>query len=134
MVDTLAVPTTIWVTIPAVYSNAGLFSWHVEITTLTGPLAVNTPLFGSPQDVHLAGLNASSVTSAVHTQLYSMQDGVAATFAVGNTPDIPRVVMFSHAGAYLGPTVPTRPVPPTPSWASGGETSTSTSNSHRPES
>ena len=102
MVDTLAVPTTIWVTIPAVYSNGPIFSWHVEITTLTGPLAVNTPAFGTPQDVHLVGLNASSVTSDVHAQLYSMQDGVAATFAVGNTPDIPRVVMFSHVGAFIG--------------------------------
>jgi hypothetical protein len=81
----------VWVTVPALDSN---LEWHVEVFQYTTSWAGPNPFNGGDVQLHQV---YSGINSQVHSELYVMPDAVAATFAVGNTPEYPHITVFDHA-------------------------------------
>jgi hypothetical protein len=81
----------IWVTVPALDSS---LMWHVEVTELTNTWKIPASI-GAIGDIQLHQVY-TGVDSQVHSELYVMPDAVAATFAVGNTPQLPSITVISH--------------------------------------
>ncbi|MGA2665253.1 MAG: hypothetical protein ABSF83_09945 [Nitrososphaerales archaeon] len=80
----------VWVTVPALDKN---LMWHVEVTQFTNTWRI--PSLLGTGDIQLNQVYTGP-DSQVHSELYVMPDGVAATFAVGNTPEYPHITVFDH--------------------------------------
>ena len=68
--------------------------WHVDVAEFTNTWKLPSSI-SAVGDVQLHQVY-TGVDSQVHSELYVMPDAVAATFAVGNTPQLPSVTVFSH--------------------------------------
>jgi hypothetical protein len=87
----------VWATVPALDSN---LMWHVEVGELTTSWHLPASI-GAIGDIALHQVYTGP-DSQVHSEMYIMPDAVAATFAVGNTPELPHLSVFLHNYGFVG--------------------------------